>query len=328
MAITGQVNSPHQYQVILLAQTGSMGAAETSERMASILDLNEPIDISWDNITQDRTKRIGQQMKRGSDHFATQSGSFYTADFEWVVNDGTALKHLMQGISEDTSSPYTTAGDFTPATYASASANANLFTLVVADPIAANARTLHSCMLTNLNFTWDIAGDGGRLRVGGTFYSGYKPTIGAHGLTISEIATTSSFQPVFTAQPTKTVGGNDVVIRSMELSMGYPGSRHGFNGVDGGAEVYSRSGEYTCGGSVSVKYDDNSDEATSGVLSSFFNGTSKAIAFGGQDVTISIPQAVYTGYAKSFDEEGVFVDIPFEATADGSGQNLYSITVS
>jgi len=331
MAITGQVNSPHQYQVILLAQTGSMGEAETSERMAAILDLNEPIDISWDNVVQDRTKRIGQQMKRGSDHFATQSGSFYTADFEWVVNNKIPLNNLLAGISEDASSAYTVAGDFTPDTYVSASANANLFTIVVADPIAANARTLHSCMLTNLNLTWDIAGDGGRLKVGGTLYSGYKPTIGAHGLNTGQIATrmtSSKVEPVFTAQPTKTVGGNDVVIRSMELSLGYPGSRHGFNGVDGGAEVYSRAGEYTCGGSVSVKYDDNSDEATAGVLGAFFTGSTHPISFGGQDVTISIPQAVYTGYTKTFDDEGVFVDIPFEATADGSGQNLYSITVS
>ncbi|MBC8428208.1 MAG: hypothetical protein H8D94_01920 [Candidatus Pelagibacter sp.] len=327
MAITGQVNSPQQYQVFLMSQTGSMGTAETSERMGVILDLNEPIDIVWDNVTQDRTKRIGQQIKRGSDHYASLSGSFFTADFEWVVSSKEGLDKLMSGISEDTTSAYEIAGDFTPSTYLNGSNNANLFTLVIADPIAANARTLHSCMLTNLNFTWDLAADGGRLKVGGTLYSGYQPSIGAHGMTVSDFASLTSYAPVFTAQPTKTVGGNDVVIRSMEMSIGYPGVRVGHTST-GTAEVYSRSGEYTCGGSVSVKYDNNSDEATAEVLSSYFQGATKAIVFGGQDVTLSIPQAVYTGYAKSFDDEGVFVDIPFEATADGSAQNLYSITVS
>lgn len=78
---------------------------------------------------------------------------------------------------------------------------------------------------------------------------------------------------------------------------------------------------------MNVKYDANTDQE----LASFLAGTPKAlfISDSGATLSISVPTAIFTGFNLDLgdSDEGVFVELPFEAVADGSA-NLFSITTA
>jgi hypothetical protein len=160
----------------------------------------------------------------------------------------------------------------------------------------------------------------------GTFYTGYNVTVGASTATDSGTASETTFVKTIYDCTTKQIGaGVDVVCRSFDLTINYPAVRIGYQGGNAEPEGYSRSGEYSASGNISVKYDANSEPS----LADFLAGSEKAISFGdGSTINFSLPQVIYTGSSLSFDEEaGTFVDIPFSCVADGS-EALYTITAT
>jgi len=320
MAIDSNVYSGKQFELYLALESGDMGTAETSNANFVKLAVNSISDVDFSGITQERNLRVGQQVKKPTDHYVSQKGGSYTFGFEWIVDHEEGLQKLLQLISEDSASDYRIAGTFTPAVYAHGASTGDRATVIISNPNSGDDRTLTSCILTSLTLSMDAGSDGGRLKAAGTFYTGYKPTIGAS--TVSPSGTQTSYVKTIFDCTTKTLGGNDVVASSFSLTLNYPGIRIGYQGSDADPEQYSRADEYTASGSMNVKYDANTD----GELAYFLNGAEKAVVFGdGSSINFNLAQVVYTGYNTAFDNpEGAMVEVPFDCVADGA-ENLYSI---
>ncbi len=119
---------------------------------------------------------------------------------------------------------------------------------------------------------------------------------------------------------TSQVGGDDVVMNNFELTISNPATRVGYetvNSVDGEPCAYMRGGQISVTGSVGVKLDDNVAQI---ITEDFLVGTSANVSFGdGAAIDFDIPTAKYTGHSHTNTDSGVFVELPFMGTADGSG---------
>jgi len=68
------------------------------------------------------------------------------------------------------------------------------------------------------------------------------------------------------------------------------------------------------------KYGKAQDNTAQIITEDFLVGTSANISIGdGSTIDFDIPTAKYTGHTQSDTENGVFVELPFAATAEGSG---------
>jgi len=324
MAIDGNVYSSKQFE-LYIADQSVMGTANTTDADFIKLDVVSVSDVDFGGgLVQERNLRSGQQVKKLTDHYVSQKGASASVQFEWVVSHKEGLQQLMKMISEDTASAYEWAGNKSPASYEHGESTGEMATVIISNPNTGDDRVLHSAVLTELNLSLDSGSEGGRLVASGTFYSGYKPTLGAD--TVSPGGTETAFVKTIFDCTTKQLGGSDVVAKSFNVNFAFPAVRLGFQGASAEAEQYGRGGEVVCSGSASVKYDANTD----GELAGFLAGSSKAVTFGdGSTINFSVPTSVYTGFNVDLgdSEEGVFVEIPFEGTATGAG-NLYSITVA
>ena len=330
MAINSSVYSSKQFELYIAPQT-TMGTAMTASDNASFtkLEVVSVNDVDFGGgLIQERALRSGQQIKKSTDHYVSQKGAMYTLEFEWIVSHKEGLLQLMKMISEDTSSAFAVAGTFSPAVYNHGATTGNFATIIVSNPNTSDDRLLHSCVLTNLTLSMDSGSEGGRLVASGTFMSGYKPTVGAN--TVAPSGQQTSFIKTIYDCTTKRLGAdnaaNDVVAKAFSMEFSYPAMRIGYQGSDADAEQYARSGEYTASGTINVKY----DAVSAPELSQFLSGSTRAVLFGdASTIDFSIPTAVYTGFNLDLgdSEEGTFVEVPFEATADGSA-NLFSIIVA
>jgi hypothetical protein len=324
MAIDGNVFSSKQFE-LYIADQETMGTANTTDAEYMQLDVVSVSDIDFGGgLVQERTLRSGQQVKQSTDHYVSQKGASATVSFEWVVSHKEGLSQLMKMVSEDTASAYEWAGTKTPATYKHGATTGEMATVIISNPNTGDDRVLHSAVLTELNLSMDSGSEGGRLVASGTFYSGYNPTVSSNAVTPA-MSTTAYVKTIYDCT-TKTVGASDVVAKSVNFNFAFPATRVGFQGSNAEAEQYGRSGEYVFSGSASVKYDANTDQE----LADFLNGTPNALVFGdGSTVQFTCGAVVYTGFTVDLgdSEEGVFVEIPWEGTANGSA-NLYSIIVA
>ena len=330
MAINSSVYSSKQFELYIAPQT-TMGTAMTASDNASFtkLEVVSVNDVDFGGgLIQERALRSGQQIKKSTDHYVSQKGAMYTLEFEWIVSHKEGLIQLMKMISEDSASAFEVAGTFSPAVYNHGDTTGNFATIIVSNPNTSDDRLLHSCVLTNLTLSMDSGSEGGRLVASGTFMSGYKPTVGAN--TVAPSGTQTSFIKTIYDCTTKRLGAdnaaNDVVAKAFSMEFSYPAMRIGYQGSDADAEQYARSGEYTASGTINVKY----DAVSAPELSQFLSGSTRAVLFGdASTIDFSVPTAVYTGFNLDLgdSEEGTFVEVPFEATADGSA-NLFSIIVA
>lgn len=329
MAINSSVYSPKQFALYLAIQGENMGTAETTASDFVKLSVNSIEDVDFvGGLVTDRTLRSGQQVFKPTDHYASEKGATKSLSFEWVVDGELGLQKLLQLISEDTSpeGTTTTAGNRSPAVYSHGAGTGEYATLIISNPYTAEDRAYHSAVLTSLTLSLDAGTAGGRLVASGTFYSGYTTTIGANTATDSGTTSDTAFVKTIYDCTTKAIGASgselDVVCRSFDLTINYPAVRIGYQGSNGECEGYSRSGQYSANGNISVKYDAHSKPA----LTDLMAGSEKSINFGdGSAINFDLPQIVYTGYGLNMDEEaGAFVDIPFECVADGA-EALYTI---
>ena len=324
MAIDSNVYSSKQFE-LLIAPQSAMGTANSTNGDFMKLDLVNVSDVDWaGGLVQERNLRSGQQVKKLTDHYVSQKGASCSLSFEWVVSHKEGLIQLMKMISEDTSSPFAVTGEFAPATYSHSASTGQMATVIISNPNSSDDRTMHSAILTELTLSMDSGSEGGRLVASGSLYSGYRPTVGASSVTAG-VSETAYIETIFDCT-TKQLGGNDVVAKSCSITFAYPGVRVGFQGANGEAEQYGRSGEYMVSGSVSVKYDQNTDQELAGFLA----GSTKAVRFGdNSSFDWNVPTAVYTGFNLDLgdSEEGAFVEVPFEGTASGSA-DLISVIVA
>jgi len=315
------VQSGKQWQLLTALETGNMGTANSTDAEFYALTVTNVSDLDWGGVTHEANLRTGQQVKKSTDHYVSQKGASYTVGFEWVVDQEEPFQNLLYLATDDSSSAYEIAGSYTGGAYVhGGNPTPPLATVVVESSDAVNDRTLTSCGLNELTLSLSSGSEGGRLVASGTFYTGYKPTIGDSGIT--SFTTGTAYNKSIYDCTTALIDTDAVLVKDFSMTISNPLMRVGYQGGNGDPSEYARAGEVAVSGSISVKYDTASDDA----LADWLGGTAKNISLGDGSTgfDIDIPSAMYMGHNIDLgdSEEGVFVEVPFEATASSTGKAI------
>ena len=319
-ALDKTVYSGKQYEAYVSIQTDALGTNDVSGTLYK-LRLSEVNDIEWSEgfITAD-VERTGQRVMRPTDHIKKYNGGTFTWSFDnLVIENEAVLQLLLQLISEDDSPAGTVAitGNQGTVAYAQGASTGEYACVVLSSPDADKDRLMHSAVLQELTLSMSPDNNGGLLTASGTFYSGYQPVIGAEST--SPDATAVDYTKGFFDCTTSQIGGDDVVMNSFDLTISNPAVRVGYetvNSVDGEPCAYMRGGQISVTGNVTVKLDDNVAQV---ITEDFLVGTSANISIGdGSSIDFDIPTAKYTGHSHTNTDSGVFVELPFMGTAEGS----------
>jgi len=319
-ALDKKVYSGKQFEAYVSLQSDALGTNDVSGTLYKIRipEVND-IDFSAGFQTAD-VERSGQRVMRPTDHIKEYKGGTFTWSFDnYVVENEAALQLLLQLASEDASPDATVQmlGSQGTVAYSEGATTGEYACVVISSPDADEDRLMHSSILQELTLSMDPGTNGGRLTASGVFYSGYQPVIGAEST--SPDATAVNFTKGFFDCTTMSIGGDDVVLNNFSLTISNPATRVGYstvNSISHEPSAYMRGGQITVTGSVSAKLDDNVTDT----ITDFTGGESVNISIGdGSAIDFDIPTAKYTGYSHSSTDSGVFVELPFMATADGSG---------
>lgn len=315
------VYSGKQFESFVSIQSDALGTNDVS---GTLYKIRTPevgdIDFSAGFQTAD-IERTGQRVMRPTDHIKVYKGGTFTWGFSDLACENVALTQtLLQLVSEDDSPSGTVAmtGNQGTVAYEQGATTGEYACLVVSSPDTSHDRLMHSAILQELTLSMDPTANGGRLTASGTFWSGYQPVIGAESTAAD--ATAVDFTKGYFDCTTSTVGGDDVVMSKFELTISNPATRSGYetvNSIAAEPSAYMRGGQISVTGSISVKLDDNVQQI---LTEDFLAGTSVNISIGdGSTLDFDIPTAKYTGHSQTNTDSGVFIDLPFMATADGSG---------
>ena len=313
------VYSGKQFESFVSLQSDALGVNDVSGTLYKIRtpEVND-IDFSAGFHSAD-IERVGQRILRPTDHIKIYKGGTFTWSFsDYVIESEAALQLLLQLVSEDTSPSATVQilGNQATVVYEEGASTGEYACVVISSPDADEDRLMFSSILQELTLSLDPAASGGRMTASGTFWSGYHPVIGAEST--SPNGTTADYTQGFFDCTTMSIGGDDVVLNKFEVTISNPAQRVGYstvNSVEGEPSAYMRGGQISVTGSVSAKLDDNVTDT----IADFTAGTSVNISIGdGAAIDFDIPTAKYTGYSHASTDAGVFVDLPFMGTADGS----------
>ena len=320
-SLDNTVYSGKQFESYVSLQSGNLGANSVTGTLYKIRtpEVND-IDFSAGFQTAD-IERSGQRVLRPTDHIKVYKGGTFTWSFsDYVVENEAALQMLLTLATEDETptATVTATGNQATAVYEEGAATGAYACVVISSPDADEDRLMHSAILQELTLSMNPTANGGRLTASGTFWSGYQPVIGAEETGAN--ATSSDWTKGFFDCTTSQVGGDDVVMNSFDMTISSPAARVGYetvNSIAGEPSAYMRGGQYSVTGNVSVKLDDNVAQI---ITEEFLAGVSANISIGdGSTIDFDIPTAKYTGHTHTNTESGVFVDLPWMATADGSG---------
>ena len=320
-ALDNTVYGSKQYEAYLSLQTDALGTNDVSGTLYKLrVPTVNDIDFSAGFQTAD-VERTGQRVLRPTDHIKVYKGGTFTWSFDGLVVENQALLQLLlQLVSEDDSPSGTVAmtGNQGTVAYEQGASTGEYACLVLASPDADKDRLMHSSILQELTLSMDPGTNGGLMTASGTFWSGYQPVIGAEGSGVD--ATAVDYTKGFFDCTTSQLGGDDVTMNNFSLTISNPATRVGYetvNSIAGEPCAYMRGGQISVTGSVSAKLDDNVAQI---ITEDFLVGTSTNISIGdGSTIDFDIPTAKYTGHSHTDMEGSVFVDLPFMATADGSG---------
>lgn len=323
--------SGKQFEAYISLQSDALGTNDVSGtlykmRLAQVNDIDFSAGVQLTPV-----ERTGQRVLRPTDHIAVRGGGTYSWSFsDYIVENEALLQLLLQLVMED-DSPSVTAqitGDQGTVAYTEGASTGEYACVVISSPDADQDRLMFSSILQELTLSMNPTANGGRLTASGTFFSGYRPVIGAEAT--SPDGTTVDYTKGFfdcTTQTLQTSGGSAVAVlaNSFDLTISNPATRVGFksvNSIAGEPESYNRGGQINVTGNISVKMDDNSVT----MVNNFLGGTSTNISIGnggggsaGENIDFDIPTAKFTGHElDTANENGVFVNLPFQATADGN----------
>ena len=315
------VYSGKQFEAYVSIQSDALGTNDVSGTLNK-MRLTEVNDIDWSAGFQSADiERAGQRVLRPTDHIQVYKGGTFTWAFDGLVIEKEAmLQTLLQLVSEDDSPAGTVAmtGNQGTVAYEQGASTGEYACLVLSSPDADKDRLMHSAILQELTLSMSPGDNGGRLTASGTFWSGYQPVIGAEST--SPDATAVNWTKGFFDCTTMSIGGDDVVMNNFELTISNPATRVGYetvNSIDAEPCAYMRGGQISVTGNMSVKLDDNVAQI---LTEDFQRGPSANVSIGnGSSIDFDIPTAKYTGHSNTSTDSGVFVDLPFMATADDSG---------
>ena len=313
------VYSGKQFESYISLQSDALGVNDVS---GTLYKLRTPtvndIDYSAGSTFADAI-RSGQRVQRPTDHIAVFKGGTFTWSFsDYVVENEAVLQLLLQLVTED-DSPDVSAqitGNQGTVAYEEGASTGEYACVVISSPDADEDKLMFSSILQDLTLSINPTANGGRLTASGTFFSGYQPVVNTEGT--SPDATAANYDKGFFDCTTTTIGGDNVVLSNFDVTISNPATRVGYetvNSIDAEPSAYMRGGMIEVTGNVSALLDDNVTDT----VDDFRDGTSVAIVVGdGSAINFNIPTAKYTGYTHTDTDSGVFIDLPFKATADGS----------
>jgi len=313
--------SGKQFEAYISLQSDALGTNDVSGtlykmRLAQVNDIDFSAGVQLTPV-----ERTGQRVLRPTDHIAVRGGGTYSWSFsDYIVENEAFLQLLLQLVTEDTS-PSGTAqitGNQGTVAYAEGASTGEYACVVISSPDTGKDRLMHSSILQELTLSMNPTANGGRLTASGTFFSGYQPVIGAEAT--SPDATGVDYTKGFFDCSTQSLGDASVLANSFDLTISNPATRVGFktvNSIAGEPESYNRGGQINVTGNISVKMDDNSVT----MVNNFLGGTSTNVSLGdGSSIDFDIDTAKFTGHElDTANENGVFINLPFQATADGAG---------
>ena len=313
--------SGKQFEAYISLQSDALGTNDVSGtlykmRLAQVNDIDFSAGVQLTPV-----ERTGQRVLRPTDHIAVRGGGTYSWSFsDYIVENEALLQLLLQLVMED-DSPAVTAqitGNQGTVAYEEGASTGEYACVIITSPDLDQDRTMHSSILQELTLSMNPTANGGRLTASGTFFSGYQPVIGTE--TNLKNDTVVDYTKGFFDCSTQSLGGASVLANSFDLTISNPATRVGFksvNGIAGEPESYNRGGQINVTGNISVKMDDNSVT----MVNNFLGGTSTNVSLGdGSSIDFDIPTAKFTGHElDTANENGVFINLPFQATADGSG---------
>ena len=216
--------------------------------------------------------------------------------------------------------------------YTVGATSANTLQLNIVSPDESETRVMHSAVVTELTLTMDTGTNGGRLRASGTLWSGFRPKVGVNAITDGSTAANAALDKdnLFACSSIE-ISTNQVIAKACSFTIAHPASRVGFAAA---ASANSNTGEpyeyvrnrIDVTGSINVKMQDDSVSQ----LALWLAGTSSGILVGDEgtsggasatDIFMECPTAKYTGHNVDLGaEDGVFIELPFQATATGSNK--------
>ena len=326
----------NQFLVYVGLHDGVNFGIETQESDGSLhrwnLDTVNDIDFSA-GLVQEFIPRTGQKVLRETDVFTTRPGGTYTWAFDWLVDSEEILQFLVKSSVETTATGLiNVVGSVAHgADYAVGGACASTLQLCIVNPDASETRVMHSAVVSELTLSMDAGTNGGRLRASGTLWSGFQPNVTTNAVTDGSTASNTDFtQGLFDCHATE-IATTQVTMKSFAFTISHPATPVGYavaNSNDGEPQEYIRN-RMDITGTMNVKMDDTSVAQQAFWLA----GTSKAILVGDEGTSaggsstkifFEFPTVKYTGHNVDLaSEEGVFVELPFTATATGAGKLMY-----
>jgi hypothetical protein len=320
MAINAQVYSPSEFK-FYMQEEEAVGTANK----ATMLQLNVNDIVTWSQeVIQTLDPRSGGSGRviAAADVFTRDIMQLSTITVPLVYDMGTANTFQMlleNAVAVDESNGTVTVSyDHNPAELEHGDSGTDgdgTFTLCIASPVADESIYFTGCVVTSMTVTADAGTNGGRIEGSVTFQTRYRPADGAAAPTTP--TTYTSEWHYLCELTTKTVGAVDVVVNKFEYTIENPVAFVGCDS-DGNPQIIARSiPKIAVTGNVSIKYDAN----TAFLWQNRRAGTSTAIVMTGADaVGFTATYAKITGDVNpSGGDDGVFIELPFEATASTSG---------
>ena len=194
--------------------------------------------------------------------------------------------------------------------------------------LASKDQTFKSCILRTLTLSSNTSEGDGRLRASGEWISGFSS---------NEDVSIGGGTPAFNGQtyyefssPSKQqIAGLDVTVMDWTLTINNNAVRSG-NDSSGDCDSYSCGMPYDVTGSITVKWDTNTDEhlinwlAGTAELIQLSVGTAAATGY----FDIQVPKAEYTGHERNYeDQRGQLVTLPFKGGFNTSSNDMVNLQI-
>ena len=326
MALDGAGYSPSEFKLAIKAES-TIGTANTSTMNLVNVD---SVSLPALNPTQVLDVRSGDgRTAKAADAYTSEKGTVKEISFSGTA-DSTVLPLLIQNIvtTAVSSSPasYDVAYNYTPPELedGQSSGITKTVTVAIVSPEAGDDQSMifPGCCLTSLGLTGDMDDESGRIKISGTFKSGFTPSYSQSAPT-SMTAHGSTYYYLTDFNTTRTVAGvANSVIASWALNLENDAVFVGYSGASADPESIVRAvPELGVSMDASVKYDDN----TASLHSTWKAGTTVATTLSNNASWASASTfGVQASYGKitsvAWSEAAVmFVDVSVKCMAHTSG---------
>ena len=332
MALDGAGYSPSEFKLAIKASS-TIGTANVSSMNLVNVD---SVTLPALNPNQTLDVRSGDgRTAKVADAYTSEKHTTKEISFSGTA-DTTVLPLLLQNIVTTAvgSSPasYDVAYNYSPPEIQDGASGSILtdVTVAVISPEAGNDHSIifPGCCLTSLSLTGDMGDEGGRIKMSGTFKTGFTPSY-AQNKPTSMTAHGSTYYYLTDFTTTRTVAGvANSVISSLAINLENDAVFQGYSGSDADPESVVRAiPELAVSLDASVKYDDN----TAGLHSTYKTGTTVATELSNHGTWSSASKfGVKASYGKITsvawsDNVARFVDVSVKAMAHTSGDVIQII---